>query len=427
MIAVIKTSAVAATTLLAAILLLPRPAQAWDGAGHELIAAEAYRQLTPEFKAEAIEVLKAHPDYARWQSAYHTNAAFDIYAYVFMRSSTWPDEIRRTGNKYDHPNWHFIDYPLRPPDFAFEAGPKPEDDVLYGVAQCEKTLSDTTADPELRAAMLSFLIHLVGDMHQPLHCASLFTDAYPKGDRGGNDFYVMPGRHGVRLHGIWDGLLGTAANPRRQWNYAIQIDTKYPRTSLSELDNDPTPKGWSLESRGLAIDYGYLKGALKGSTTAADASTLPDDYTKNAKAVAEKQAALAGYRLADEIEKYLKVTDTVPLLPVAAVAAPSTALPAKISASEAKNYYDEDMVVTGKVVEVSVRPTITILDLDDPYPAAPFTAVIFPENVGQFGDVQKLDGEQVEITSTITEYRGKPEIILESTNQVKVVGTGTSP
>jgi hypothetical protein len=87
-----------------------------------VIAAEAWKQLSPELKAEAIEVLKAHPDYAKRQSAYRTNASFDVFSYVFMRSSTWPDEIRRRGNKYDHPNWHFIDYPLRPPDFAFEPG-----------------------------------------------------------------------------------------------------------------------------------------------------------------------------------------------------------------------------------------------------------------------------------------------------------------
>jgi flavin reductase (DIM6/NTAB) family NADH-FMN oxidoreductase RutF len=153
--------------ILPLLLMLPRLAMAWASAGHQVIAAEAYRQLSPQFKAQAIKVLKAHPDYAKWQSAYHTNASFDVYAYIFMRSSTWPDEIRRRGNKYDHPNWHFIDYPLRPPGFALEPGPKPGDDVLYGVARCEAVLSDTQADPELRAASLSFLIHLAGDMHQP--------------------------------------------------------------------------------------------------------------------------------------------------------------------------------------------------------------------------------------------------------------------
>ncbi|MGO8837550.1 MAG: S1/P1 nuclease [Limisphaerales bacterium] len=404
-----------------AFLLLPRLATAWSGPGHLAIAAEAYRELSPELRAEAFDVLKAHPDFAKWEKAYHPNPNLDLAAYVFLRSSTWPDEIRRSGNQYDHPNWHFIDYPLRPPIFPPEPGPKPEDDVLFGVAQCEKTLSDTNADPELRAAMLSYLIHLVGDMHQPLHCTSLFTAAYPKGDRGGNDFYVKPAQHGVRLHGIWDDLLGSSPNPRTQWNYAIEIEAKYPRASLPELTAHPTPKEWSLECRELAIKRGYMGGELPGSTSADTAPALPAGYLKGAKAVAERQAALAGYRLADEIQKYLKCGSPVPLLPENTNAAPQTVLPKKIGTAEASKFYDETMVVTGKVVQVTLRANVAFLNLDQPGPDSPFTAVIFQENFGPFGDLQKFKGQAVEINGTITEYHDKPEIILESPGQVKVV------
>jgi len=394
---------------------------AWSGAGHLAIAAEAFRQLSPQLKAEAIEVLKAHPDYAKWEKAYHPNPNLDLAAYVFMRSSTWPDEIRRSGSPYDHPNWHFIDYPLRPPSFPLEPGPKPTDDILFGIAQCEKTLSDTNASPELRAAYLSWLIHLVGDIHQPLHCASLFTDAYPKGDRGGNDFYVKPAQSGVRLHGIWDGLLGTSASPQTQWKYAITIDARYPKAALPELNAHTTTKEWSLESRELAITTGYLRGELKGSTNVESAPALPDGYTKAAKVVAEHQAALAGYRLADEIQKYLKFNGAVPLLPENTNIAPQTSTPKEIGTAEASKYYEETMTVTGKVVQVSIRPNVAILDMDKPYPDSPFTAVIFEENIAQFGDLQKLNNQNVEVSGTVTEYRGKPEIILESINQIKVV------
>ena len=412
--------------LILCFLSIPNFAMAWSGAGHLVIAAEAFRQLSPEVRAQAYEILKAHPDYAKWAKAYHPNPNFDLAAYVFMRSSTWPDEIRRSGSKYDHPNWHFIDYPLRPPAFPLEPGPKPTDDVLFGVAQCEKTLSDTNADPELRAAYLSWLIHLVGDIHQPLHCASLFTDAYPKGDRGGNDFYVRPAQSGVRLHGIWDGLLGSSSNPRTQWNYAIQIEAKYPETSLPELTAHPTPKEWSLESRELAIEKGYLRGELKGSTNAESAPALPNGYTKSAKAVAERQAALAGYRLADEIQKYLKCGHVVAPLPENTNAASQTVLPKKIGTAEASKYYDETMMVTGKVVQVTVRPNVVMLNFDQPFPNSPFTAVIFEDNLSQFGDLQKLQNQDVEVSGDITEYHGKPEIILESANQLTVIGSTES-
>ena len=385
-----------------------------------VIAAEAFHELSPAAKAQAFETLKAHPDFAKWTNAYHPNPRFDLATYVFMRSSTWPDEIRKTDNEYDHPEWHFIDYPLRPPHFVFEPDARPTNNVLFGIQQSEQTLGDTNAMPQARAAAMSWLVHLIGDLHQPLHAESLFTETYTNGDRGGNDFFVKPAQFGIRLHAFWDGLLGTSASLATQWKYAATLENEFPRSSLPELTTDLTPQSWSLESRTLAINQAYLQGDLKGGTDADAAPSLPDGYPKNAKAVAERQGALAGFRLADEIQKYLKFNGEVPLLPENTNALVETEIK-KISALEAKKYYDETMIVTGKVVNVSRRPNITILDIDQPYPNAPLTAVIFQENVGQFGDLQKFRNQAVEITGTITEYHNKPEIILESTNQLKAV------
>jgi len=272
-----------------------------------VIAAEAFKELSPEMKAKVSKILESHPDYAQWKGSYEQDVkSLDLPLYVFMRASTWADEIRRKSNQYDHPHWHYIDYPLKPPKFPMEPAPSPNDDVLYGVVYCEKVLSEPKASPEERAVYLSWMIHLVGDMHQPLHCCSLVDATYPKGDKGGNDFYVMPGAKGIKLHALWDGLLGTRMHPQTQLNDAIRIDAEYPRKNLPELKKDTTPKQWSLEGRQLAIDKAYLKGELKGSTLAADAPPLPEGYTKEAKAVAERQAALAAYRLADEIAKLVE-------------------------------------------------------------------------------------------------------------------------
>jgi len=157
-----------------------------------------------------------------------------------------------------------------------------------------------------RAVYLSYLIHLVGDIHQPLHCASLFNNTYPDGDKGGNDFYVKPGSRGIKLHAIWDGLLGTSGKPHAHLNYAIEIESEHPRSSLKELKKAKTSKEWSLESRFVAIEKVYLRGKLKGSTMAESAPPLPEGYTKTAKTVVERQAALAGYRLADELQHVLR-------------------------------------------------------------------------------------------------------------------------
>jgi hypothetical protein len=71
------------------------------------IAAEAYGPLSPTLKTKVTNILKAHPDYEKWKESFTGDSAnLDLSAFIFIRSSTWPDEIRRCGNQYDHPKWH---------------------------------------------------------------------------------------------------------------------------------------------------------------------------------------------------------------------------------------------------------------------------------------------------------------------------------
>jgi hypothetical protein len=290
-----------------ALLLLPIAALGWTGAGHQVIAAEAYRTLPASRQKKAAQLLQAHPQYERWKAALSQEAGGpDKDLELFMRASTWADEVRRRDTQYNHPKWHYIDYPLRPSKFPVLPDASPSDNILSGIDQCEKVLSDRKASPEQRAVSLAWLIHLIGDLHQPLHCESLFTAAYPVGDKGGNNFFVRPAEQGISLHHLWDGLLGTSGKPQSRLNYAIGIQTRFPRKSLKELRKATSPKEWSLESRSVAIDKAYLRGKLQGSTSPEAAPSLPRGYSKEAKAVAERQGALAGYRLADEIQSCLK-------------------------------------------------------------------------------------------------------------------------
>jgi hypothetical protein len=152
------------------------------------------------------------------------------------RETSW-GEIRRRDNPYDHPEWHYVDHPLEPPTFPDKRSPFPTNDILYGISQSEKMIRDTNSSLEMQAAYFSWLIHLVGDIHQPLHCSTLVNTNYPApaGDRGGNNFYIKPAKAAVNLHSLWDRALGGTANPKTQLNYAIQISTEQPRASLPEL------------------------------------------------------------------------------------------------------------------------------------------------------------------------------------------------
>jgi hypothetical protein len=91
-------------------LLFHINAEAWSGAGHEVIAAEAYRQLPPALQKKVTEILKAHPDYEKWEKSFTSESTtVDFPTSIFIRSSTWADEIRRRKSPYNHPKWHYVE------------------------------------------------------------------------------------------------------------------------------------------------------------------------------------------------------------------------------------------------------------------------------------------------------------------------------
>ncbi len=93
---------------------------------------------------------------------------------------------------------------------------------------------------------------------------------------------------------------------------------------------------------------------------------------------------------------------------------------AKIGTLEATNFYGKEMIVTGTVAQVSVRPGIVFLNLDKPYPNSPFALVIFPAATNQFGNIKALKGASVEAKGKVTNFHGKPEIVLDKSNQLTV-------
>ena len=104
-----------------------------------------------------------------------------------------------------------------------------------------------------------------------------------------------------------------------------------------------------------------------------------------------------------------------------AVDSTNSPAPAKIGAKAASQHYDQLLTVTGTVAQVSIRPAIVFINLDQPYPDSPFAAIIHPEATNQFGNLKSLKGKAVEITGKITNYHDRPEIILENSNQLVTI------
>ena len=104
-----------------------------------------------------------------------------------------------------------------------------------------------------------------------------------------------------------------------------------------------------------------------------------------------------------------------------------TSSPVKISATEAKEHVNADAIVTGKIVEVNKTARVIHLNFEKPYPNTPFEAVIFSTSTNLFPEVDKLKDKTVRVSGKITEYRGRTEIVLTSTNQLQVVETAAEP
>jgi hypothetical protein len=274
-------------------------ALAWNARGHHIVAAIAYQSLDSATQQAVTAALKHHPFYeTTWRQAQPEGVSEGLY--LFMRAAVWPDDVRSGPHRaqYHQGNWHYINLPfahVEQPEMATKPPEFPS--IVTAMSHNVMTVrhSSTPAD---KAIALSWLLHLVGDAHQPLHAAGFFSRAFPESDRGGNNFFVQPpGRQPVNLHAYWDGALGSSKVLRTAVNRAIELRAAHPRESIPEVGTMDRTR-WLLESFELAKDQAYQGGRLPGGQEGSEISPLPAEYGQQVKAVCERRAALAGYRLA---------------------------------------------------------------------------------------------------------------------------------
>src|SRR5690606_28881458 len=145
-----------------------------------VVAAVAYQQLSHTQQEKAAELLKHHPEFSRkWNDEFKKTNGISLGAFLMMKASTWPDEIRNGNHPHNHlhhPEWHYINYKI---NFEHGHNTQPidgskEPNVVWALRLASNVLRDRSQDNETRAIYLAWLIHLAGDIHQPLHCGSLF-------------------------------------------------------------------------------------------------------------------------------------------------------------------------------------------------------------------------------------------------------------
>ncbi len=155
----------------------------------------------------------------------------------------------------------------------------------------------------MRSYDLVWILHLVGDAHQPLHAVGRFTKQIPNGDAGGNAETVIPATgETIALHAYWDGIFGGYSSP---YGAVFDADDKNGIDSIS-VNKDAAqisdPETWVEESSALARQLSYAPPVSTGTNPV----LLTREYETNARNVARSQAALAAARLARLLNEALK-------------------------------------------------------------------------------------------------------------------------
>ena len=299
--------------VLALLACLSWPAVAWNAAGHRLVAHIAWQQLDPPVRAEVSRLLRQHPEHARWLKR---AKALESDQAAFVECSTWADEIRKDERFYDahkeaatptlpgYPdmerrrNWHYVLLPSAPvPKNPPQAGQL----ALQLPRLADALASRRTTDAE-RSYALPWLIHLVGEAHQPLH-VSLRFDAKNGWDWLGNGVKVNNPFNSrkplMSLHEFWDDL------PAPRWLRGEALE-KASRSLQAAYVSPPAPGNsevWIAESLVIARLYAYPQDAQNPAEISAD-------FFEQSREIARRRISEAGYRLATHLNQLLKARNS---------------------------------------------------------------------------------------------------------------------
>jgi hypothetical protein len=272
----------------AALLLSSSPAAAWWEYGHETVAEIAMSQVQPRTRASIAWLLKR-------DTALETPTC---RVRTIEEASVWPDCIKTLGDRFSYQyNWHYQDPEICRP---FDLTPFCKDGncVAKQIERNQRLLADRSLPVRDRLMALAYLVHFVGDLHQPLHGAE------HNEDQGGNKPKVRYGALPPRsLHTIWDGLLAERA---------ISSPAAGSAAILAEVPVAERPglaagsvEDWSRESWGLARDIVYGTAQADPCTPADPDARLDEATITQLVPKVRLQVARGGLRLARLLDEAL--------------------------------------------------------------------------------------------------------------------------
>src|SRR5262245_53487956 len=223
---------------------MPLQVWAWDPPAHMLNGSITYQILraeSPSTIAKIRTLLEQHPWYeTRWREQLDKLPSAERDEMLFMLAPLWADDIRTQDRAFHQGPWHYINFPFKPDGQPDSVRTKPPDavNILTALAENE-TKAKAERNTEERAVALTWLFHLVGDIHQPLQTVQIFTTSHPNGDRGGNEICLRPSpsTKPMDLHRFWDEVITASSNTTllRNDTTAIRNSAEFSKSQLTEL------------------------------------------------------------------------------------------------------------------------------------------------------------------------------------------------
>lgn len=286
---------------------------AWDATGHRVIAQIAYDNLTPHAKHEITKLFQVI------REKYPKN-------YNMVTSAAWMDSFKTDCPK-DSTNcllppktWHYMDRPYRiGSDVDLDMAAKEyvrAPNVVWAIEKSVAEIQSPHNSYKVKGLYLLFLIHLVGDVYQPLHNILGISSQFPapEGDAGGNAYKIQFNKicrlkdmpfdvmHDIgSLHTFWDqgageftcvpiknGWGGYVDSLAKYYEHRMRYSVKLHKKIRKLLRRNKTPQSWSLES------YKYARQAYDTPFGGQVSVT----YVEKSKKIVDQQIILAGYRLA---------------------------------------------------------------------------------------------------------------------------------
>jgi hypothetical protein len=339
----------------AAIALVVAPAAyGWNEDGHKIVALIAWSKMTPEIQSKSAQLIRSHP---RFDDHFAGNMPMDISTapaavqdeWLFAHAAIWPDQVRSTGNgvtrrdvfDFHRARWHFINLPIYlndedraeldgdlevnlsrniPPGNTGASPGRRAMNAVQALKFATVVVNDKDTRDFKKGVYLCWLAHLVGDIHQPMHSAALFTTLrFEGGDQGANKVFVRD----ERLHSVWDGSI---LKPRRDASGRFQrptfADQKTMANTLLQNSANVTAgdaaatkmefETWLQESFELSDKAGYTAPIRRfvsdhEEVTEDDIPSFDpgDNYFREAERIARRRGVEAGFRLAKQITRIL--------------------------------------------------------------------------------------------------------------------------